>query len=362
VFSLEDALALVALRGRLMQERPPGAMAAVALGEERLEAILPAGLAIASVNSAEQCVVSGPADEVAAFRGRLDEAGIQSVGLRTSHAFHSAMQDPVVAPLRSALERIERRPPAVRLASNLTGGWMTPAMAADPGYWGRQLREPVRFADCLRTLTREHGVLLVEVGPGTTLTGLARPQVAGAGARAVATMRRPEDSRSDRAALLEGLAGIWLAGAPVDWDAFGRPERRRLVSLPSYPFERHRYWIEAAPAGRDADPSEALPASHPRPADLPPVRRPEGPVEERVAAVFEELIGSRGIGSDDDFFALGGNSLIATRAAARLSEAFGVAVPLRVVFDRPTVAGLAAAVESLVLDDVEAAAEEDGDG
>jgi amino acid adenylation domain-containing protein len=361
VFSLEDALRLVALRGRLMQQRPAGAMVAVALDEDELRSLLPPSLSLAAVNGPGQCVVSGPTGEVAALEARLGTAGIRTGRLRTSHAFHSSMQDPVVAPLDAAVAAMERREPRLRLVSNLTGGWLTPELAADPGYWGRQLRQPVRFADGLRTLAAEPGSVLVEVGPGTALSGLARPQVASRGAHVVAAMRHAEESRPDRPALLAGVARAWLAGVPVDWEAFGRPETRRLVSLPAYPFERERYWIEAAPAlanghHREA-PAASDPASYPRPAALAPASAPEGPVQQRVAAVWQELIGTEGIGSDDNFFELGGNSLIATQLLARLNESFGVRLPLSLVFDRPTVAGIADGIEGLARERTEAAPE-----
>jgi phthiocerol/phenolphthiocerol synthesis type-I polyketide synthase E len=354
LFSLEDALELVALRGRLMQQLPAGAMAAVALGEVDLRALLPTTLDLAAVNGPGQCVVSGPIEEVEALQARLDASGVRSSRLRTSHAFHSALQDPAVAPLCAAVERVERRAPAVRLIASVTGDWMTPTLAADAGYWGRQLREPVRFADGLRRLACKPGVVLLEVGPGTTLSGLAKPQVAPIGGQVVPLMRHPEEARTDRAALLGGLARLWLAGASVDWAAFERPGRRRLVTLPTYPFERERYWIGPAVPGAGAQaPGPALPA-HPRPEAMPPPVALVGLVEERVAAVWQELIGIDGIGSSDNFFELGGSSLTASQVVARLSEMFDINVPLRLVFDQPTVARLAAAVEDLVLAEVEA--------
>src|SRR5262249_54076702 len=156
---------------------------------------------------------------------------------------HSALQEPAVPPLVEALGRVRLRPPGLRYVSNLTGDWVTPAQATDPAAWGRQLRETVRFGDGVRTLAADPEAVLVEVGPGTGLSGLVRQQVEPG--RVVAAMRHAEDPRSDRAALLDALGRLWVAGVAVDWAAFGRPERRRLLPLPRYPFERERYWIGA---------------------------------------------------------------------------------------------------------------------
>jgi len=247
VLSLEDALTVVAARGRLMQARPAGAMLAVPLPEAETLALLDDRLSLAAVNAPSLCVVSGPEEAVESVRVRLAQRGLEGRLLKTSHAFHSAVMDPILEPFRELLGTIALRPPRIPYLSNLTGTWIEASQATDPGYWAAHLRQPVRFAADLGELLREPGRVLLEVGPGRTLASLARRQAA-VGAGPVESMRHPGDAASDEGCLLAALGRLWLAGAEVDWQGFHAHERRRRVPLPLYPFERRRYWIEPPPA------------------------------------------------------------------------------------------------------------------
>ncbi|HKV08339.1 MAG TPA: amino acid adenylation domain-containing protein, partial [Thermoanaerobaculia bacterium] len=174
VFLPEDALELVAARGALMQELPPGAMLAVELSADEIDVV--PGVSLAAVNAPNRCAVSGPETAIAGFEARLAEKGVQARRLRTSHAFHSAMMDPVLDAFAERVARVPRRPPQIPFLSNLTGTWITAEQATDPGYWARHLRETVRFAEGLTTLLAGSRAALLEVGPGSTLAGLARHQ------------------------------------------------------------------------------------------------------------------------------------------------------------------------------------------
>ncbi|HEX9671406.1 MAG TPA: beta-ketoacyl synthase N-terminal-like domain-containing protein, partial [Thermoanaerobaculia bacterium] len=259
VMSLEDALALVALRGRLMQQMPRGAMLAVPLGEAELAPLLGADLALAAVNGPAACVVSGPVAAIDAFedsvrdraqRGVLQDAAHQTRRLRTSHAFHSSMMEAAVRPFVERVAACRLTPPAVPFLSNVTGTWIRAEEATDPEYWGRQIRATVRFADGLASLLAEPGRVLLEVGPGNTLATLARRHPARRAEQAVlSSLRHVKEAVGDQAYLLTALARLWLAGVEVNWEAFAAPERRRRVPLPTYPFERQRYWVEPERAG-----------------------------------------------------------------------------------------------------------------
>ncbi len=240
VFSFADALALVAERGRLMAAMEPGAMLAVSLPEAEILPLLNAGLALAAVNGPERAVVAGPEPAVAALATELEARGVRNRRLRTSHAFHSAMMEPALEPFAERVRRARLSPPAIPFVSNVTGTWITAEQATDPEYWARQIRATVRFADGLRALTAEPGRLLLEVGPGNTLTTLARE----AGAVAVASLPHASDRRGDQAFLLTALGRLWLAGIEPDWRALHQGERRLRVTLPTYPFQRQRYWVE----------------------------------------------------------------------------------------------------------------------
>ncbi len=246
VFSLPAALALVAARGRLMQSLPAGAMLSVPLPAEEVETLLAPPLSLAAVNAPERSVVSGPEEAVEAFRRRLEEQGLTPRRLHTSHAFHSAMMEPVLGPFVRQFDGIELRPPQIPYLSNVTGTWITAGQATDPGYWARHLRQPVRFADGVRELLAEPGRLLLEVGPGNTLTTFALQCLERAPDQAeVSSLPHARDRQPARRSVLKALGQLWLHGVAVDWAGLHAHERRRRVSLPTYPFEGERFWIEA---------------------------------------------------------------------------------------------------------------------
>ncbi|HKY31331.1 MAG TPA: SDR family NAD(P)-dependent oxidoreductase, partial [Candidatus Polarisedimenticolia bacterium] len=254
VFTLEDALGLVAERGRLMGSMPAGAMLAAALPETALAALCArlGDLSVAAVNGPSSCVASGPEEAVRRLESELERTGVACRRLRTSHAFHSAMMDPVVAPFEQRVRRARLSPPAIPFLSNVTGGWIAGDQAADPAYWASHLRQPVRFADNLAALAADTARVLLEAGPGTSLGSLARAQ-AGPDLVVVSSMRHPGRGVSDREALLEAAGRLWCAGVDLDPEAL-HPAGRR-VALPGYPFRRDRHWID--PAGAAADRSAA---------------------------------------------------------------------------------------------------------
>ncbi len=249
IFSLEDALALVAERGRLMQALPPGAMLSVPLPEEELHPRLGSGLALAAVNGPGRCVVSGEEEAVAALEAELDGQGIAVRRLDTSHAFHSAAMDPVLAPFAERVRRVRRKAPVIPFLSNLTGTWITAEQATDPDYWSRHLRATVRFGDGLRTLAEDEKTVLLEVGPGQTLAAFARQLARSAGRAVIGSLPHPKDARCAAEHLMDAVGRLWLAGVPVDWRSFDAHERRLRIELPTYPFERKRYWIDGGVEG-----------------------------------------------------------------------------------------------------------------
>ena len=247
VFSLEDALSVVAARGRLMQGMAKGSMLAVGLPEPEVVGLLQGALGLAAINGPSQCVVSGPDEEVQSLESRLSGRGVVCQRLRTSHAFHSAMMEPMLSAFRERVSTVERHAPKIPYISNLTGTWVTENEAVDAGYWVRHLRETVRFSEGLSELVKEGPRVLLEVGPGQTLCGLARRHSESGPERVVvASARHARESVPDEQVLVGALGRLWLAGMEVDWTALHAGERRRRVLLPTYPFERQRYWVEAS--------------------------------------------------------------------------------------------------------------------
>jgi amino acid adenylation domain-containing protein len=370
VLTLEDAAALAARRARLIDELPPGAMTAVPLAAERAAALLGDDLSLAGINGPNQSVVAGPLAAVAAFEDRLDGMGLICRRLQTAHAFHSRMLAPACGALVELVRGFELRPPAIPYLSNVTGTWITAAEATDPAYWARHMVQPVRFGDIAAELLRDPARAYLEIGPGQTLTSLVL-QHPGSGAAAdgrtplaLASLRPAYETVSDQAFLLHALGRFWTAGGRVDWQRFSAGQRRRRVPLPTYPFERRRYWIEAAaalpaaaaaaarpPAPDPAQPSTAAEASI---ADAGPAA-PRDERERRIAAIWQELLGRRRVGIHDNFLDVGGDSLLAYRLVSRLRDELGVQLPVRLVFQGSTVADLAREAGRL-LDEAAAAA------
>ncbi|MEA2692361.1 MAG: hypothetical protein QOJ16_1748, partial [Acidobacteriota bacterium] len=248
VLSLEDALTLVARRAQMIEELPAGAMLAVSLPEEEVRAWLGPGLSLAAVNAPEQSVVAGPPEVVAALAERLTAAGVAQRRLQTSHAFHSAVMEPLFDRLVALVEKVALHPPRTPLLSNVTGTFLTPEEATDPTYWARHMCQPVRFTDGVRELSRRPGRALLEIGPGQTLCSLVLqyPAEEGSGTPVtIASLRHSYEREPDQAYLLTALGKLWLARVEVDWEAFYGGERRLRLPLPTYPFERQRYWVEA---------------------------------------------------------------------------------------------------------------------
>jgi amino acid adenylation domain-containing protein len=244
VFTLEEALALVSARGRLMQELPGGAMLSVALSAEKVDGWLNGSLSLAAINAPSQCVVSGPGEEIESLQSRLKEKGVGCRRLQTSHAFHSKVMESIRERFAAELGRVELKEPKIRYISNLTGKWVEAGQTCDPGYWVRQMREPVRFAEGIATLLKDDDSFFLEVGPGSTLTNFVRQQT-GPGKGMVATNCLPgAGGRSDQGLVLEALGRLWLAGVPIDRRRLYSRERRRRIVLPTYPFERQRYLVE----------------------------------------------------------------------------------------------------------------------
>ncbi len=282
VFRLEDAAALVTARGRLMQATPHGAMLAVFLPEAETAALLSDRLSLAAVNGTALCVASGPADAVDDLERRLVARGVGWRRLHTSHAFHSALVEDAVQPFVEEVRGVAMHPPRTPICSNLTGTWLEDDQATDPEYWGAHLRSTVRFADNLGTLLADPDLILLEIGPGDSLSTFARRHRSWTADRvAVGTMRKPDEKRSDRQALLDGLGTIWAAGAVLDWDAVCEADRRRRVRLPSYPFQRRRFWVEPdrSQAPGPVPPPASSPTYRPSWRRLQPVRprAAEGP-------------------------------------------------------------------------------------
>ena len=243
VFSLEDGIRLIAQRARLMQSLPPGGrMAAVFAPQPVVVAAIEPyrdRIAVAALNGPESIVISGDAPAVEAVLARLETEGIKSKPLATSHAFHSQRMDPILDALRQAAATVACSKPKIEIVSNLTGEVADEHTFADPCYWSSHARSPVRFAQSMEVLAARGCEIFLEIGPGPTLIGLGQ-RCLGQGDYAWLPSLRP--ARDDWQSMLDSLGQLYVRGAKIDWAGFDRPYPRRRVALPTYPFQRKRFW------------------------------------------------------------------------------------------------------------------------
>ena len=252
VFSLEDALAIVAARGRLIYDLPAGAMLAVPLPAAEIK--LPKDLSLAAINNPAMCVVSGPADALESYEKSLAKQSIACRRLFTSHAFHSAMMEPILGAFEQRLRGIALHAPRIPYLSNVTGTWIRTEEATDPAYWARHIRSTVRFSDNLAELFSAPERVLIEAGPGNVLTTLARQQ-GGPSAKAFPSLPHPRENVSALRCAFETLGWIWTLGVNVDWSKLHAAGSVQRVSLPTYPFEHQKFWIEPDGIAQDAPPA-----------------------------------------------------------------------------------------------------------
>ncbi|AOR32335.1 hypothetical protein BFF78_15780 [Streptomyces fodineus] len=410
-FDPADGALLVTHRGRLVQQTEPGAMLAVRATAEELEPLLGAEpLDLAAVNGPRSVVVSGPDAAVAALEGRCAQAGLRARRLPGDRAFHSRLLDPVAEEFRAAAAAVRHRPLRVPLIANETGRRLPKGTVLDAGHWVRHLRAPVLFHPSVQALSRgpRTRTVTVEAGPGHTLSALVRQTLTEEQAEVVTTMPGRDERADATATLLAGVGDAWTAGASCDWPAFARDTAPRRVSLPTYPFQRARHWIdlpeapgtgtgggdtgsearcarcgsptadgEAQAAGQhthaageeaqaarqhahvDGEETQGAgqrtcPDTRPTGADTDSADGGAAPatpdpgqladVEQKLVRAWQDLLGAIPLTPESDFFAVGGESLLAVRLLGRVRREFGVRLTIRDMVRRPTVRGMASAV------------------
>jgi amino acid adenylation domain-containing protein len=367
VMSREDALRLVSIRGRMMQEMPRGGMVGVRLSESELQPYLSTDISLAALNAPKLSVLAGPLEAIERVEQKLTQDGALFRRLRTSHAFHSSMMDPMLAAFEAEVAKVSLHRPAQPYVSSFTGTWIQPEQAMSPRFWSEQVRNPVRFADALKTLMVTPQVLL-EVGPGSTLSTLARQQPNSSEATIISSLsQRDEQSPSEAGSLQEALGQLWLAGAAPKWASVYAQEQRRRVSLPTYPFERKLHWV-APPIFPAASTTNERPtfvkpetldttrAEEALPAAIDPLKEAEMPerklrLQPIVAEVFTQLSGIDITPDqmDHQFLELGLDSLFLTQATQGLQKKFGVKLTFRQIMEQfSTIASLATHLDSVL--------------
>ncbi|MGE5343918.1 MAG: beta-ketoacyl synthase N-terminal-like domain-containing protein [Candidatus Omnitrophota bacterium] len=391
VFSLEEALKLVVARGKLMSKTSPGAMLGVPLPEAEIRPLLDdSGVSLAIINGSS-CVVAGSVDEVNAFERQLREKRLLCTPVNMGHAVHSSLMNPIRKDLEEQVGNIKLNPPRIPYISSVSGTWITPSQALNAGYWGEHLCSPVRFSDGINELLKIDDAVFVEIGPGRLLSNIVRQLIHDATEKAkdhqiVNMVKHQQEKHPDDYYFLSKLGELWLYGVPINWSAYYGEEKRLRVPLPSYVFDRKRYWVEPDPRimellgkamqtkdelggtsqfmlsrneedARD-DREEMVPGDEGMPEDY---EAPRDELETNIEELWRNILGFSRIGIHDNFYDINGDSLTATQMITRLQQVYPVEISLKAFLENPTIAHLAEIIKQLLMEKIDDLSEEELD-
>jgi amino acid adenylation domain-containing protein len=336
VFSLPDAVKLIAARGKMMSELPGGSMLSVRASVEDIRPLLSSEVALAAVNSPNASVLAGSFESISALSKILDEKGMANRILATSHAFHSHMMDSIVAPFQALVSSISLNAPVIPILSTVTGDWMQSAEATNPAYWAGHLRSTVLFEKAIAKLFEASYSLFLEVGPGNTTAALTRQQSGKNPAVVLTSMGKDAQESSSYSALLNSLGQLWQNGLEPDWKTFYKDQERvQLRSLPTYAFNRKEYWIN--PIVQVAPDTTVLPLtdpvntneSQPIPLITKPMRKQQ--LIEQLKEILENASGIEldDVPSDLSFIEMGLDSLLLTQVSFILKKKFAQPITFR---------------------------------
>lgn len=340
VLSLEDALMIVSARGELMNELPEGSMLAVRLSEGELQPYLTEQLSLAAVNAPSMTVLSGTDKIIDTVEQELKSKGVFCSRLRTSHAFHSYMMDPMLEAFEETVKKAVFNPPKIPYVSCLTGNWAAYEDISNTGFWTRHIRETVRFADGLQELFKEKNRIFLEVGPGNTLCSFVKQykQVYKELSNPISSIRGIKDNQSDTGYFLTALGALWVSGVRIDWSAFYEDEVRNRIPLPKYPFERKRYWIGEEVCKKIDETDKEMLEESAISVDMQQKVWSKAQIKDKVREIWKELLGFDEIGNDDNFFSIGGDSIMLIRLQSKIDECFPNKVSITDLFALPTIA------------------------
>lgn len=366
VFTLDQALELVTIRGHLIQGLDSGEMLSVNLSEEEAQRLTNHDVSVAAVNGEQRCVLSGASKAIRYLHELLDKKGIDNRILHTSHAFHSHMMEPVLERFKGYVARRRPQPPKMPFVSSLSGELITDEEATSADYWTEHLRYRVRFHKAMTTVfaqrqqaldsegpdaaggSRAEAFICLEMGPGRVLTTLTR-QHSGKQPQdwIMATTRHAYEDISDTEHLLKVVARLWEQGVKIDWDVFHSHRQRYRVPMPTYPFERKTHWIKSAFPSSAVVSAETLEANEQEDesslelAIESVVDRPRDAIETQVWQVWHKALGVQDLGIYEDFFESGGDSLLAVGVSDQLQQLFNVPVASHLLIQKPSIAAMA---------------------
>ncbi len=363
VFSLEDALTLVVKQARLIQQCPAGAMLAVALSPKEIAPYLREQIELAAINTSFLCVLCGPVLSLEQCKKELDSQGTMSRWISIEHAFHSSMLTPAREALADLVRSIPLHEPRIPYISNLTGTWITNEQATDPEYWAKHMCQTVCFAEGLTNVLQEQAITILEVGPGQSLCAYVKqhPLYTYTGPmQCFSLLPAPYEQDTVRSSLLALLGNLWTSGIPVRWETVHTSLPRQILPLPTYPFERESYWIASgqhisciSPGEPECEQQAPAEKKRTRPGHLKTAYvAPGNELERQIATIWEELLGITPVGILDNFFALGGRSVLGMRMLARIYDLFEVDIILDQLFEIPTIAQLALYIEDFLIKEI----------
>lgn len=355
VLSLRDALMLVAKRAQMMDMTLPGGMLSIPLGEEEARRMLTGDVAIALVNSSVNCVVAGSVPALEEFETDLLARGITARRIRVEHAYHSSAMDPVLEPFARIVSQVQLHTPCIPYLSNVTGTWIKDEQACSPQYWAEHLRETVRFADGLNHLfTAERNVAL-EIAPSQVLTSLVKQACQQENRLVLSSLPSVHDPIPQRRHLLQVIGQLWEAGVEVAWPSMYEGSEPQRIPLPTYAWDQQQYWVAGKgqfsnfrspspqPAELSAEQVDNLAPELPVQAEYEPETGSQ--IERTIATLWKNMLGASRVRANDNFFSLGGDSLLALQLTAKLNRIFGLNLSLHTVLEAKTLARLAEKIE-----------------
>ncbi|EGR2301715.1 acyltransferase domain-containing protein [Vibrio parahaemolyticus] len=359
VFDLASAIQIVLKRAQLMQSMPAGSMVSITASQDEAESIIAPyeDVSIAAINTGDTCILSGPEASIESLLRICALQGIDTRQLHTSHAFHSEMMAEAANEFEAFVSGFALSSPKIPVISNISGQVLTETEATDPTYWSKHIISPVLFAKSLLSTMQFDTPVIVDLGPGTNIAGFVRSSPAlNQMIKVIPLHKHPKDQSNEQFGYLKAIGELWESGVDVDLAQLHKRPRKR-VPMPTYVFDKHSYWIEKANSalylsGTAASKEESELGAHPPVSneinEVPTLTEFEevnidlsGDIEGRLKKIWCGLFGVDSVGLDEDFFALGGTSLVAIQLMSQVREQFGVEVDVEALFDDPTINGIA---------------------
>lgn len=354
VFDLEDAISLLYSRGALIDELPEGAMLSVMLPHSDVEKILGNNLSLAAIEAPHISVVSGECDAIMNLEREFKAQGIAAKRVPTDRAFHSYQMNSTVSKFKKIVEGVRRNPPKKRFISNITGNFITDEEAMSADYWSRHLILPVQFSAGVQTLLEEDAIW-IEAGAGNSLSVFAMQHSARLRGKTVQTIRTYYNKTADDDYFLMALAKLWCCGANIHWKIWNDRQKYNKVPLPTYPFQKNKYWMEPAQnyflhmtSGKNNNQANEK-IDLEREGIKTDYVEAGSNTQKEILKIWESVLGIQRIGMEDNFFELGGNSLLAVKILYSIKKEFSVDISMEVFYNNPIIGYLAEYVDTLQL-------------